>query len=222
MTTTKFSSFAQIKASGYVSDALCRNRIKNEFLIRAVLERLTTHENGYILVRVDNSSGGTVMAKNHLAMYGSLKIPRLYCKPCKCYALVVDDVLQCCDTKIIVPKIFDQRRMINCQNKRRQLSKLIVRKILDRQENKCIYCGILFGTKYINPRSKKLTTTEVCCDHITPFSYSQDSHADNLVGVCRVCNSIKSNKIFNTLEEAREYVANKRKKKGYTKDIYIF
>jgi len=43
-------------------------------------------------------------------------------------------------------------------------------------------------------------------DHLIPFSYRADNRRLNLYPSCRRCNSILGNKIFQTIEDKREYV----------------
>src|ERR1051325_5055731 len=45
-----------------------------------------------------------------------------------------------------------------------------------------------------------------CWDHIIPYSLGGPTHTDNLMPACRACNSMLSDKVFNSIEEKREYV----------------
>ena len=65
-----------------------------------------------------------------------------------------------------------------------------------KESKRCVYCG----------SSKQVR------DHFIPHSYicsSGQRHykdKDNLVPACEECNSIKSDKLFETISEAREYL----------------
>jgi hypothetical protein len=64
------------------------------------------------------------------------------------------------------------------------------RSILDRDANICCYCGF------------EATTV----DHIVPYRYGGSDDEDNLVACCSICNSIASDRIFDTLDAKREFV----------------
>lgn len=78
------------------------------------------------------------------------------------------------------------------------------KEILELQQDRCLYCDRLFGTAVI--RKEKLVFLRTNFDHFVPFSYSQNNYAYNFVAACQICNGIKSNLMFKTLEEARVYV----------------
>jgi hypothetical protein len=61
--------------------------------------------------------------------------------------------------------------------------------ILDR-DIWCVYCGDV--------------ATEV--DHVVPYSWDHCNDMDNLVGACRRCNSLASNKIFPDFDAKKEYI----------------
>lgn len=162
--------------------------------------------------------------KKHVAIYGSTKILRVFCGRCKQYGLVVGSVIQCCDRKLSEVKEeseFSFRRMAQGASARKRPSKEVIKQKLALQDNKCLYCDIPFGTSYQHPKTKKFRETKVCCDHFVPFKYSQDNGDLNFVLACGTCNGMKSDKMFNTMEDARQYVKSRRAFKGYTEEIYI-
>lgn len=67
-------------------------------------------------------------------------------------------------------------------------------KILERDNYICQYCG-----DYGN-----------VVDHILPVNYKDIAKKDNLITSCRTCNSILSDKVFDTFLDKWEYVINKR------------
>lgn len=83
--------------------------------------------------------------------------------------------------------------------------------ILIAQDNRCFYCLNGFGD-YIWYRNK-LIQIRINWDHFVPFDYLQSNPDNNWVASCQVCNSIKSNKMFDTTKEAIEYVKRKREEK---------
>ena len=81
------------------------------------------------------------------------------------------------------------------------------------QDNKCLYCDKEFGTPY--ERNNKVRFTKVHYDHLIPYSYSQSCDNKDFVASCNICNHIKYNLMFDTVEEVFRYVEYNRKKKGY-------
>jgi len=68
---------------------------------------------------------------------------------------------------------------------------------------------------------RKIVKVIPCWDHYIPYAYSQNNYPYNFVAACALCNGIKSSHLFDTLEEAIEYVKRRRAKKGVTKDDII-
>ena len=64
-------------------------------------------------------------------------------------------------------------------------------------------------------RQEKALTIKVNWDHQLPYAFSQNNATSNFVAACHVCNGIKSDRLFKTVEEAQLYLAQKRKQKGY-------
>jgi 5-methylcytosine-specific restriction endonuclease McrA len=67
-------------------------------------------------------------------------------------------------------------------------------RILDRDYWHCAYCG---GR-----------ATEV--DHVIPFTYCRDDSDTNLVAACKLCNSLASDRVFDTIEDKRKFVLARR------------
>lgn len=152
------------------------------------------------------------MAKSTLALYGNVALQRGYCSSCETYAIVRDGLLQCCgapfDSK---PKKFE--RMSLPEAARKRPSKNAQSEILRNQNNCCFYCGVRFGS--IRIRNGNPVIIKINWDHQLPFAYSQNNNASNFVAACHVCNGIKSDLIFQTVEESQIYLRDKRSQKGY-------
>lgn len=158
------------------------------------------------------------MANKHMALYGNTKIQREYCTKCKMYAFILNGVIQCCDSKLDISQEVTHSKRMTCPEAVRRRPSYAARKaMLELQEGKCIYCSIPFGTPFWSTRQKKILTTRVCYDHLVPFKYSQDNRDINFVCACQLCNAIKYDMIFQTIEEARLYVNKRRAQKGYEK-----
>ena len=48
-----------------------------------------------------------------------------------------------------------------------------------------------------------------------PWCYGYDNRVVNFVASCHICNAIKTDKIFDTPEQARGYIIERREKKGW-------
>lgn len=159
------------------------------------------------------------MRRNHLApgasvltIYGNTTIERAYCPHCQTSAFVIDGKFACCDTPCSA-LIEGIHREVSPEATRKHLSKKVKDEILEHQGHRCFYCGMTFYS-YVRRHGKLLLLT-VHYDHRVPYAYSLDSHPYNFVAACHVCNLIKSDKIFQTIDEARMYLAEKRREKGY-------
>lgn len=65
----------------------------------------------------------------------------------------------------------------------------------------CFYCGEGAAT---------------VLDHVLPYSYDQNSDIDNLRPCCALCNSLASDKIFESIEDKRQYLLDKRRRRRQT------
>jgi 5-methylcytosine-specific restriction endonuclease McrA len=71
--------------------------------------------------------------------------------------------------------------------------------ILIEQRGCCLYCLLpLDGWIYLGVNSIDLTLN---WDHMKPYVYLQDNPDDNWAAACQICNSIKNDLHFVTLEE---------------------
>ena len=84
---------------------------------------------------------------------------------------------------------------------------------LEEQEGRCFYCEqTLSESVFRNGRAIKL---KIEWDHQVPFSYTQNNSENNFVAACHVCNRIKSDRVFQTVEAARVFIETERREKGY-------
>ncbi len=56
-------------------------------------------------------------------------------------------------------------------------------------------------------------------DHVVPYVYSQDNSDDNLVASCRDCNGMVSSMVFNSFEDKKVYILEKRSTRKWRKRI---
>lgn len=148
----------------------------------------------------------------HYAYYGSLEMQKAYCSVCESSAFVIDGKLLCCDSKPI--SVSNKIEIVvEAKGRRKRLSKKRKEKILQDQNNCCLYCQNEFGIFYRYKNKVRITKLEF--DHMMPFSYNANSSDDNRIASCNICNSIKGSNIFNTIEEIRNFIKRIRKDKGY-------
>ena len=160
--------------------------------------------------------------RTHIALYGSTKLKRGYwlkrgyCQNCQTWAIIIENRILCCDESIESEKMSKRyKRMAEGALKRKRPKDSVIKAMLSLQNNRCFYCGIPFGTPYLHPKQKKIRLTRLCLDHLVPFKYSQNNKEINFVCSCNICNSIKYDLVFQTVEEACDYVRYRRKKIGY-------
>ena len=76
-------------------------------------------------------------------------------------------------------------------------------RILERDAFMCIYCG----------------DDATGVDHIVPRSWAHNDRDDNLVACCSLCNSLASNKMFDTLQAKATYIRAARRRRHRTPDL---
>lgn len=155
------------------------------------------------------------MKKPYMALYGNVKILKAWCDDCKGYFFVIDHKFACCD-KPIEKNPSRYKRESNPEQKRKRPKPKEIKEQLEHQGFVCFYCGKQFNT--IVYRKKKVIILRMACDHMVPYSYSQNNHVSNFVIACHICNGMKSNKCFDTIEDAREYLNKRWEEKGYVID----
>jgi len=149
---------------------------------------------------------------NTVTLYGNVSMQRGYCKECGGMAFIKNGRYACCgELAEGTPTKFE--RMTEPFFGRKTPSKSQKDRILREQNDRCFYCSVLLGSyRYKNSMPFLI---KINWDHRLPFAYSQNNKTENFVAACHVCNGIKSDHLFQTIEEAQVYIAEKRKSKGY-------
>lgn len=147
-----------------------------------------------------------------IALYGNVAIEKGYCPNCDAVSFIKNGKFVCCGTLLLSePKKF--HRETEAPQHRKTPPKAEKDRILGEQEDRCFYCNVLFdSTRFRNGRSFQI---RVNWDHQLPYAFSQNNTTSNFVAACHICNGIKSDRLFKTIEEAQVYLAGKRKQKGY-------
>ncbi|MFI9598880.1 HNH endonuclease [Streptomyces sp. NPDC052043] len=87
------------------------------------------------------------------------------------------------------------------------------RRAIELQNNRCLYCELPIGTAiWRHSRTVFLRTN---WDHFIPYAYLARNPSSNWVLSCHVCNNIKSCRMFDTVQQAREVILPIRESKGY-------
>lgn len=150
--------------------------------------------------------------KSEISLYGNVAMARQYCPACKQTSLIINDRLACCDSLAGATSGKVKRMSLPFQG-RKLPSRSAQLKILAGQGDRCFYCEMSLGS--VKFRHGLPVVLKLNWDHSLPYAYSQNNNNENFVAACHVCNGIKSDKVFQTLDEARIYLQDKRKSKGY-------
>lgn len=160
----------------------------------------------------------------HTAIYGNVALLRGPCPCCGSESILQDGVSLCCGVSLKYWDDYDETALANAQVavkrmtsprfKRNRPPKHVQLSILKAQENRCVYCDQEFGN-YVW-KSGRLCRLRVDWDHFVPYTYSANNRAENFVAACHVCNGLKSDKHFDSIEQAKEYIRARREEKGIT------
>jgi len=149
----------------------------------------------------------------HIAWYGDVKTIKMYCEDCDTECFVIDDIKQCCNKTTETELVEYQEQLVEKLIKRKGPTNKQKEEIIAEQGDQCIYCGVQFGVPYYRKaRPESIHLTRRNWDHLVPYIYALNNM--EFVLACNLCNTIKSSRIFDTVEEVIEYVKIRRKEKG--------
>jgi hypothetical protein len=156
--------------------------------------------------------------ESHWALYGQVKMQRLYCPICKRYGLLREGGSWCCGAWIEPCTTNSKvKRMCEVANRRHSPTAKYKKAQLEAQNYRCFYCDRRFGTLVM--RNFKPITLQLTWDHIDPFAFSLDNRDCNFVAACHVCNAFKLDITFRSLVDARLQLKEKWEQKGYRDDL---
>ena len=164
-----------------------------------------------------------------ISIYGNTAIEKGYCPDCGAESFIRDGQFLCCGGRANTNPTRYKRESEPDQHRVR-LAAIVKARILEDQGHRCFYCDQPFGA--VHHRRAKVSrhrmrvvggselrgtkiTLRVCFDHRLPYAYSQDNRESNFVAACQVCNTIKGALVFGNMDEARVYIADHRRAKGY-------
>ena len=143
-------------------------------------------------------------------LYGSIALFRVYCETCQEWSLTGNE--NRCEAGHLASSVRTVRREGRGVFKRKQPSVAHQRERLALQDNKCHWCARAFGDVVILRRGAVLTLRAVW-DHFVPYSYTGSCDDLEFVAACQLCNGVKSNHIFDSEDECRQYLTRKTAKK---------
>lgn len=138
-----------------------------------------------------------------MALYGSVRIPRGPCPLCGETSLVIKGKSACCGAEVEdLPSAY--KRMSETSGIRRLPPLRLRRAVIEAQGGRCFYCERHFGSSVV--RRGRLILLRLEWDHKVPFSFDGNNSPANFVASCHVCNAIKNDRCFQTIEEARSFL----------------
>lgn len=149
----------------------------------------------------------------YIGLYGSVGLTKERCRFCHTVAFVLDGKLACCGSDSQEKPEGYKRESLPDQARKLPPAKAREYQLAG-QDYRCFYCERSFDSLvYRNNAPVKL---RLQWDHYVPYAYSQNNSASNFVAACHVCNSIKTDLCFLTVDEAKTYVHTKLQEKGYS------
>ena len=96
---------------------------------------------------------------------------------------------------------------------------------IERQGHQCAYCTLPFGSVvYVPKHHNNLTSAEVIlvavADHWIPWAIGGDGREDNCVAACEVCNRLKSDNVYDSLQSASRDILIQKMRRGH-KTMFI-
>ena len=143
------------------------------------------------------------------ACYGVVELLRDVCPKCGDVSFIIDGMSACCDAPIDQQE--DSVIRICETSQSRRIAFKTKQQILEAQGGLCIYCGCVLDEMQWSKETNRYEHNKIHFDHLSPYAYAQDTDESNLVAACERCNLIKSDKMFNTIEDAQVYILSKRK-----------
>jgi len=145
--------------------------------------------------------------------YGEVVLFRAHCPRCDAPSYVESGMTRCCRWIVEASRIRQVREAVTC-TPRRSLPTHQRDAMLNAQAGLCFYCqrGI-YSPVYREGREVWLRPH---ADHFVPYAYLQTYGIRHVVIACHICNGFKSSKVFLTTDLAREYLAMRWRKKGFS------
>ena len=145
---------------------------------------------------------------------GGVILYRAKCPDCGEHNLSGNLKFTCCncDNEYSLQPISMKKRKVSSADDSRYISNKIKHEVSKEQGHKCFWCERKFGTWYY--RKGLSNQLGVAFDHVIPYKYSKNSSEQNIVASCNLCNGWKSDMVFLSNEECRDFL-----KRKWTKEM---
>ena len=148
------------------------------------------------------------------SLYGSVMLERALCPVCQEWSILSNGRTRCCNAICERQARRKAQRMSDAPDIRHGPTSSVAARIVHQQKGRCFYCDRFFSTAVW--RKGRILLLKLHWDHFIPWSFSQANPDQNFVAACHVCNGLKRDLVFETPEEAREYIRHGWEKKGYS------
>lgn len=152
------------------------------------------------------------MRSTVVSRFGSTSIARSWCPNCDSTAIVREGKFLCCGEPYDERGAVLTEQSVSTSGRRARPTAARQAELLAEQENRCLYCRNKFGEQ-IRYGTLSLRVS-VKWDHLVPLAVSGDNRDSNFVASCQICNGLKSSSVFDTVGDARDFIA-KRAKRGW-------
>ena len=145
--------------------------------------------------------------KYKFVLFGNLRTKQLLCPRCGTWQFETN-ICDKCNYDLRQEKNFEQDKTeyrSEPKTWRDRVKDAVKIQIYERDGYICQYCGLYCYESYIQ------NSGAVTIDHMLPVSAGGTSDIENLVTCCRECNMRKTNKIFKSFDEARDFLNGKEK-----------
>lgn len=129
-------------------------------------------------------------------------------------AFVRGGAYACCDEPIKQVEDEATHRISECNAKRIRIKESVRKEIISSQDGRCLYCLYKLGIVIENEKTFKKIRLKIHIDHFIPWSHLQTNNGE-MIASCQICNGIKSNLMFDSIDSARVDIRNKREQRGW-------
>lgn len=126
----------------------------------------------------------------------------------------VAQALNSCSTRAVAEPVRARTLHASTRVKRNPLTAAEKQRKLESQNHNCIYCGRQFGSVVFD-RANEAITLQLRWEHFEPFALRQNNCSGNLFAACHVCNDFKSDLLFDSLADARQFLARRWEQEAY-------
>ncbi|MBW2126310.1 MAG: hypothetical protein JRH08_11570 [Deltaproteobacteria bacterium] len=140
------------------------------------------------------------------AIFGKVKLNRHICPKCRNAILNSTRKFTCdvCGYEKTDEEAKKYKIIVPPPGIRKSPARSIQKKILEIQSYRCYWCANKFGMPYW--KNNRLRYLKIHWDHKIHFSFEQTNRDDNWVASCNICNLFKSNFLFKSDADCRDFL----------------